>query len=517
MEEKEGIIGFLENSNENGFGFLVITVLFYLFIFFLIQYFQHKKRFYLLYSLYTLINGIGLLKYIDGVFFSDFFDTVAGKSFVQWSHYPSQLFGTMLFTYFILEIMQLKSSYPKTIKIINYYFLVLGVVYLTLWSLYVIDRGSFLIDYFHAVVFIPLGYLVFFWVFYLVYKQKIAIKRYILSGMLVLAITYFIIFFYSFQNLAANSQTLYIFYIGILIESLLFALAIGLEQKIVYDEKAVVQEKYIKQLEENHTIKESINRTLSEELSQTRFEIEDITAEAQRERTEKLTMKFENKFSQLRLNAIRSQMSPHFIFNALNSIKSYFIENNREKAIFYLTKFSKLIRSILESSRKEQISLQEELEILKMYVEIESDRFKNDIDFSIDVKDEIALEEVQVPALILQPFIENAIWHGLSTKKGNKLLSLHIERGKTAETLTIKIKDNGVGRKVTQARNAENSFKKQSLGFTLVRDRLDLFSKKVGRPYQFTIQDLVEKSSNEPLGTLIEITLPEIGLTRSQE
>lgn len=509
MKETTGFLNLLENSNQNGFGFLVVTVLFYLFVFFLIQFFQHKKRFYLLYSLYALINGVGLLKYIDGVFFSNYFDSAAGKSFVVWSHYPAQLFGTMLFTYFILEIMQIKKGYPKAVKIINYYFLTLSIIYLSLWIVFAIDRGSFLIDYFHAFVFIPVGYLVFFWVLYMVFKQKVAIKWYILTGMLVLAITYFIIFFYSFQNLTANNQTLYVFYIGILIESLLFALAIGLEQKVVYKEKAVVQEKYIKQLEENHAIKESINRTLSDELTQTRFEMEDITAEAQRERTEKLTMKFENKFSQLRLDAIRSQMSPHFIFNALNSIKSYFIENNRDKAIFYLTKFSKLIRSILESSRKEQISLAEELDILKMYVEIESDRFKNDIEFSIVIDETIATEKVLVPALFLQPFVENAIWHGLSTKQGKKLLSLKIERDKSPETVKIKIEDNGVGRKVTRERNAENPFKKESLGLTLVRDRLDLFSKKFGKTYQYTIQDLINTTTKKPTGTLVLIQLPE--------
>ena len=505
-----GIIEFFKNSNHNGFGFLTVVVLFYLFIFFLIQFFQHRKQFYLLYSLYAVVNGTNLLKYIDGVFFSGFFETPAGSNFMKWSHYPAQLFGSLLFTYFIIEIMRLRKTYPKSIRAVDYYYIFVSPVYLVLWGIYVANPQSFLVDYFHAFFLIPAGYIVFFWILYMVYHQKLAIKWYILSGMVVLAISYLIISLFSFKDLAANDQTLYIFYIGILIESLLFALAIGLEQKMVYKEKAAVQKKYIQQLEENQSIKESINRTLSEELLQTRAEIEDITAEAQRERTEKLTVKFENRFAQLRLDALRSQMNPHFIFNALNSIKSYFIENNQEKAIFYLTKFSKLIRNILESSQKDQISLDEELETLKMYVAIESDRFKNNMEFVVDVDPNIAIDKVMVPALFLQPFVENAIWHGLSTKKGKKRLYLQVEQHPEGEGILFTIEDNGVGRKETERRKLDNPFKKQSLGLTLTGDRLDLFSKKIGRPYQYTITDLVDTSTKRPLGTKVIIKIPKI-------
>jgi len=503
------IKSFLENSNQNGFGFLVVVVLFYLFIFFLIQYFQHKKRFYLLYSLYALVNGTNLLKYIEGVFFSDFFDTPVGAQFTRFLHYPSQLFGTLLFTYFIIDIMQLKSSYPKSVRLINYFYLVISVIYLGLWGLSIAMPTSSLLNSFHLLVFITTGYLMFFWLFYMVIKQNMSIKWYIISGMTVLVVAYFIISFFSIQKVDVFNKILYVFYIGILIESLFFALAIGLEQKVVYKEKMAVQKKYVSQLKENQIIKDSINRTLSEELAQTKSSVVEISAKAQRERTEKLTMKFENKFSQLRLDALRSQMNPHFIFNALNSIKSYTIENNQEKAIFYLTKFSKLIRSILESSREEQITLAEELKILEMYIEIENDRFKNDIVFSLEVNKAIDVEKVKVPALFLQPFVENAIWHGLSTKKGKRMLSVKVSKSKIPDILEIRIEDNGVGRKITKDRNAKNPFKKSSLGLTLTRDRLDLFSKKFGRQYGYTIEDLLDKSEDKSAGTLVLVEIPE--------
>ncbi len=507
--DSSAIKSFLENSNQNGFGFLVVIVLFYLFFFFLIQYFHHKKRFYLLYSLYALVNGTNLLKHMEGVFFSDFFDAPENAQFILFLHHPAQLFGTLLFTFFIIDIMQLKRSYPKSVGFISYLYLVISVIYLGLWIHSIAIPTSHLIKTFQISVFLTTGYIVFFWLFYMIIKQKVSIKWYIISGMTVLVVAYFIISYFSSQEGIEMAKVLYIFYIGILVESLFFALAIGLEQKEVYKEKMAVQKKYASQLKENQIIKDSINRALSEELAQTKSNIVEISATAQRERTEKLTMKFENKFSQLRLDALRNQMNPHFIFNALNSIKSYMIENNQEKAIFYLNQFSKLIRSILESSREEQISLAEELKILKMYIEIENDRFKNDIGFSLEVNKAIDATKVKVPALFLQPFVENAIWHGLSTKKGKKKLSVKVSKSNIPEILEISIEDNGVGRKITKERNANNPFKKSSLGLTLTRDRLELFSKKFGKHYAYTIEDLFDKSKVNSEGTKVLVKIPE--------
>jgi len=505
-----GIKSFLENSNQNGFGFLTVVVLFYLFVFFLIQFFQHKKSFYLLYSLYALVNAVNLLKYIDGVFFSTFFQSPLGQKIAQSFHFPSQLIGSILFTYFVVEIMQFRREFLKTVRILDKVYKFLSVVFVIISAVKLLSPKYDPISYFHVFIWIPAQYVIFFWVFYRVVKSKLAIKWFILSGMTALAMSYLILTLFSIEGQDAKYQTLYIFYIGILMESLLFALAIGLEQKMLYLEKAEVQKKYILQLEENHSIKESINRTLQDELLQSREEIENITAKAQLERTEKLMVKFENRFAQLRLDALRSQMNPHFIFNALNSIKSYFIENNQEKAIFYLTKFSKLIRTILENSREDQIPLSEELETLKIYVAIESDRFDNHIDFEVAVDESITAEEVMVPALFLQPFVENSIWHGLSTKKGEKKIVILVDQMENHDDLTIIIEDNGIGRKESELKKMESPFEKQSIGLSLTADRLDLFTKKTGKRYRYHIMDLLDQNTGEPAGTKVTIELPKI-------
>jgi len=505
----KNVTDFLKESNQNGFGFFVVSVLFYLFVFFLIQFFQHKKRFYLFYSVYALMNGMTLLKYIDGVFFSDFFHTPGGRSFVAWVHYPTQLLASMLFSFFILDIMKLKKGHPKFVKWTYWTYFGIAPIYLLLWAVQLNNPKSYLIDYFHGFFFLPMSLIVFVWGFYLVLNQNRIIKWYILSGMSALFASYLTITLFSFEKTRANSETLYIFYLGVLIESLLFALSIGLEQKMVYKEKAEAQKKYIDQLEENQVIKESINRTLSDELIQTKAEIEGLSFEAQKERTEKLTMKMENKFAQLRLDALRSQMNPHFIFNALNSIKSYLIENNQEKAIYYLGRFSKLIRGILESSRKDLVTLEEEMNIIKMYVEIENDRFKNNIEYMVHIDKKLLVDHILIPSLLLQPFVENSIWHGLATKNGKKRLEIGIKTLKGSDYLEITIEDNGIGRQSSQLRNHQNPLKSKSLGLSIIQDRLDFFSKRYKGNFNFTVYDLRDKKSDKAMGTKVVLNLPK--------
>ncbi|SHI34029.1 sensor histidine kinase [Pseudozobellia thermophila] len=498
---------FLKESNQNGFGFFVVSVLFYLFVFFLIQFFQHKKRFYLFYSLYALVNGVNLLKYIDGVFFSDFFDSLVGRNLTYWMHYPAQLTASMLFCFFIMDIMRLKREYPTIVKGILWTYAVVSPVYLSLWAVQLIGYQPYWIGYFHGFFFLPLNVVLFVVVLYMVMGRERMIKWYILSGMSALFISYVTITLFSLEKSGVEEETLYIFYLGVLIESLLFALAIGLEQKMAYKKKAIVQKKYIAQLEENQAIKESINRTLSDELIQTKTEMEGLTTEAQKERTEKLTMKMENRFAQLRLDALRGQMNPHFIFNALGSIKSYLIENNQEKAIYYLGRFSKLIRGTLESSREDLITLEKEMNTIRMYVEIESDRFKNNITYTYHVDESLKPDQVLIPSLLLQPFVENSIWHGLTTKKGDKLLKIEI-KAEGPDRLRITVEDNGIGREASQKRNLHAQFKDKSLGLSILQDRLDFFSKKFKEEFKVRVIDLKEEKTGKPMGTKVVLSLP---------
>ncbi|MAD97411.1 MAG: sensor histidine kinase [Flavobacteriaceae bacterium] len=129
----------------------------------------------------------------------------------------------------------------------------------------------------------------------------------------------------------------------------------------------------------------------------------------------------EKRILTLEQDVLRAQMNPHFIFNTLNSIKHYIINNEQKNAVHYLNKFSKLVRKILEYSSVKEISLKEELETMNLYMNIENIRFSNEIKFNLNTDESLNLMQVKVPPLVLQPFLENAIWHGLSSKKGEKL------------------------------------------------------------------------------------------------
>ncbi len=204
------------------------------------------------------------------------------------------------------------------------------------------------------------------------------------------------------------------------------------------------------------------------------------------------------------IKMLKAQMDPHFIFNSLNTILQFIITKQNDKAEIYLTKFSKLIRKLLESNVHETISLADELDILKKYLEIEALRFDEFIIFDIYVGTDIDVENIFIPHMMIQPFVENSIWHGLLAKKGEKILKLEFEK-KDEKTLFCLIEDNGVGRTSSKiSRKFEDS---TSLAINFIKQRLELMSKKFQINYSLEIIDKVNEK-NESLGTRIEITLP---------
>lgn len=168
------------------------------------------------------------------------------------------------------------------------------------------------------------------------------------------------------------------------------------------------------------------------------------------------------------LRAIRAQMNPHFIFNSLNSINRYILKNEPEIASDYLGRFAMLMRLVLDNSNHERILLKDELETMRLYVELEQLRFEHNFDYELEVDDMVDTGKLLVQPLIFQPFLENAIWHGLMHKEeGERKLKLAIKL--VDNNMHCEITDNGVGRPI-EKRESDN--KKRSYGINLVRDRL---------------------------------------------
>ncbi|WP_405411231.1 tetratricopeptide repeat protein [Maribacter sp. Asnod1-A12] len=216
----------------------------------------------------------------------------------------------------------------------------------------------------------------------------------------------------------------------------------------------------------------------------------------------------DKKLLTLEQSMLRSQMNPHFLFNSLNSIKLYIINNEKKNAVHYLNKFSKLVRKILEASSQREISLAEELETVELYMNIENIRFSNEINFTVHIKDNIDTHLIKIPSLILQPFLENALWHGLSSKDGAKNIDLEVKKGKNG-FIEIIITDNGVGRDAAQKIKDGKVLKRKSVGIDITKERLANFS----RDYEnFFHVDIIDKfdDNTTPIGTQIVIYIPTI-------
>lgn len=202
---------------------------------------------------------------------------------------------------------------------------------------------------------------------------------------------------------------------------------------------------------------------------------------------------------------LRSQMSPHFIFNSLNSINSFILSNDAQSAQVFLTKFSELIRLILENSRKSMIPLADEIKTLQLNLELEQIRFDQKFDFEIEIQSEIEIDNTYVPPMLVQPFIENALIHGILPKKERGMIRLlyTIEDG----SLHAKITDNGIGREESARIAQSKAGKHQSLGLQLTRERLELLDQKGTNTFRFNITDLKE-TDQTAMGTQIDIFMP---------
>ncbi len=206
----------------------------------------------------------------------------------------------------------------------------------------------------------------------------------------------------------------------------------------------------------------------------------------------------------LEMKALRAQMNPHFLFNSLNSINTMIISDENENASKYLSKFSKLVRLMLENSENPRVALNDEIKMLESYVQLEALRFNNKIEYQIQVDKNIDQEAIYIPSMVLQPFVENAIWHGLLHNDKKGLLTIIIKEDE--EKLYCSIIDNGIGRDKSIALQKEGSIKKKSMGIKITTDRLRLLTQqKINEVIAFI--DLKDDKDNA-LGTQVNIQIP---------
>jgi two-component sensor histidine kinase len=227
----------------------------------------------------------------------------------------------------------------------------------------------------------------------------------------------------------------------------------------------------------------------------------------ERSEKDKQLAELRQKTGELEMQALRAQMNPHFLFNSLNAINRFILQNNSRQASEYLTKFSRLVRLILQNSQSTLITLESELDSLKLYLELEALRFDHQFEYKITVPKDMDIEILKVPPLIIQPFAENAIWHGLMHKEEKGHLKVDIRQEN--EHIFISIKDDGVGRKQSAAMKSMSATKHKSMGLTITEDRISHLQRSATDSSPVVINDLVNPDGSTA-GTEVVIKIPVI-------
>ena len=194
------------------------------------------------------------------------------------------------------------------------------------------------------------------------------------------------------------------------------------------------------------------------------------------------------------LAALRSQMNPHFIFNSLNAIQDFIFQHKTEEANEYLAKFAKLIRAVLHQSRKKTVSINEECELLKTYLELESLRFNHSFDWEIISGEELEGDELMIPSMLLQPVVENSIRHGFKNLQRRGILKIHFK--KESQGICCEITDNGTGRV------AEKNDKGSSLAMSIIQERIEILNQSLQRPCTMEVVDLINAGTRCGLKTV---------------
>ena len=224
--------------------------------------------------------------------------------------------------------------------------------------------------------------------------------------------------------------------------------------------------------------------------------------------------KLENDLISSQLTSLKAQMNPHFMFNALNSIQDFILLNDKKSANMYLGKFSDLMRMVLDMSNKPYISLTNELKAINLYLELEALRFEDSMAYQVHISDELDIYDWQIPSMIIQPFVENAVKHGLLHKRSNRQLNLHFSLSENENTLQVVIEDNGIGRREAERINQNRGNRHESFATGATQQRLSLLNRNSKNNIKIQYIDLKDKNDTD-CGTKVIIQIPLLRVTNA--
>jgi len=214
----------------------------------------------------------------------------------------------------------------------------------------------------------------------------------------------------------------------------------------------------------------------------------------EQEKEGKLRAEFDKQIAEVQLKALSAQMNPHFIFNCMNSIQKYVLKNEKDRALDFLQHFAELIRVVLDNSTQARVPLEDEIRLLEKYILLEQLRMEGRFDYTIHVDPDVQADFLEVPTLILQPYVENAIWHGLMNKPGHGRLALSFTLA--GDRLKCVVEDDGIGRALAGALAGRQADSRNRYGMSISRKRLDLLQRQDARQPDILVEDLVDASGH---------------------
>ncbi|WP_341838495.1 histidine kinase [Chitinophaga pollutisoli] len=296
--------------------------------------------------------------------------------------------------------------------------------------------------------------------------------------------------------------------VGVLVQSLSYAAGLSYRNKLVHQEKTRTQELLIKQLNKNKELQRKLNEQLEELVREQTTEIVRRKTELEEQRKLQMEAEYSKKFAEIELKAIRAQINPHFIFNCLNSIQLFVMQRDYEHAQKYLSDFSYLIRKTLDFSRRNFISLADEITYLNTYLGLEKMRFEQKMSFEILMDPTLNTVELEVPAMLLQPYVENAVKYGMTNEEHTTgLLTIRFTMI-AHDMLECIVEDNGLG--ITRSRQLRTlPGHHQSSGMEISFNRAELLNKMYNTGIQIEIIDKSTRGTQES-GTIVKVLIPQL-------
>ncbi|MBK9634010.1 MAG: histidine kinase [Bacteroidetes bacterium] len=499
------------NTSKETVGFCILILLLLgmvaiLFIFYGLAFLNLNDKIYLSYTVYLFFTFFQVL-YMSQYTFA--------KCFLLFNYWGNSCFdectkGFMVIAYCVFYRQAFNLTHKDRIAFFSLFvLLIVSIIYVAIMSISYLFGLEF---YFEPTYFIlyRLPLFVFSLIFILssiFLKNKSTFQNLILFGSLIY--TLFTIFStlqdfdWPIKDMLVSLHGLYL---GVAFELIVFSVALAMRIRDTYRQSELLKDVYIKELRKNEEFIKNENIILDNRVKERISEIEQKNIVIEEQKKQALIQLFEKEKVEIQMQALTAQMNPHFIFNCMNSIQNAIITNNPQKASTMLQDFAAVIRMVLENSTKAEISLEKEIQLLSTYLKLEQARTNFCFDYQINIDQTVSTDFVNIPTMMLQPIIENSIWHGfkLIEYKGK----IEINFGVTESKLICTITDNGIGRMQSKKLQKSTLYNKESMAIKIIQNRIDLMNRSLDEnKATINIIDLLDEFEN-PIGTKVIIELP---------